>query len=58
MQRYTIQIGPAEGDGPVIAWTLQAADEQAAQEMAEAEYRRAHPEVASITIERISHRSG
>ena len=58
MQRYTIQIGPVEGNGPVIAWSLQAADEQAARKIAEAEYRRAHPEVATLTIKRVRHSSG
>jgi hypothetical protein len=38
----------------VIAWTFQAADEQAPQAMADAEYHGAHPEVASLTIKRIS----
>jgi hypothetical protein len=38
----------------VIAWTFQAADEQAPQAMAEAEYLGAHPEVASLTIKLIS----
>ena len=50
MSRYTIHIRPADAQTPEMGWTGQALNEQAAREVAEADYRRANPKIEALTI--------
>ena len=57
MPRYTIQIRPANALTPDMGWTGDAPDEQAARDLAEADYRRTHPKIELVTITRVDRSS-